>query len=232
MLNNNVQNFLTPNWPAPANIKAYTTLRNSWYGRGQDVDDAVIQSLINTVNKPIWLSQKHTADAVEATDENRLTIADASYTSQLNRVCAVLTADCLPVLVCDKEGSQVAAIHAGWRGLAAGIIENTIAKLHAKPDDILVWLGPAIGPQKFEVGQDVHDAFTQKHLESARAFLPHADGKWMANLYELAKIRLNNLGINHIFGGDFCTYTQEDLFFSYRRDNGDTGRLASLIWRS
>jgi YfiH family protein len=124
----------------------------------------------------------------------------------------------------------VAAIHAGWRGLSGGIIETTVQALAQKPEDLLVWLGPAIGPQKFEVGQDVYDAFTLQQPESAEGFTPYKEGKWLADLYELARIRLKRLGIAHIYGGDFCTYTQDDLFFSYRRDKGKTGRMASLIW--
>jgi polyphenol oxidase len=239
-------NYIRPEWPAPTNIKAYTTLRNGWGGRkshhdinqgnysgsnAQYVDESkCLQSLLKLPGEPIWLTQKHSTIVIEATPENKEKLADASFTQKVNRVCVVLTADCLPILLCNKEGSQVAAIHAGWRGLAAGIIENTLQNFQSKPEDLLVWLGPAIGPEKFEVGKDVYDAVTQKNAESATAFSPYKEEKWLADLYSLARIRLKFCHILQIYGGNFCTFTQEDLFFSYRRDEGKTGRMASLIW--
>lgn len=238
--------FITPQWPAPSHIKAFTTTRLGWSGRKpfpnsnrdnttQDNENSLEESqklvtLLNLPDHPIWITQTHTSLVLEATLANKEKIADASYTQSPNAVCAVLTADCLPILICNKSGTTVAAIHAGWRGLAGGIIENTIQALHLAPEDILVWLGPAIGPGKFEVGKDVFDAFISTSPESELAFIPHHENKWFANLYDLAKIRLKNQGIVHIYGGDWCTYNQEEWFFSYRRDNGKTGRMASLIW--
>lgn len=220
--------YLQPNWPAPKHIKAYTTLRDGWQGRSDG--NSPLKSLLDLPADPIWITQIHSSIVIEATSENTEQTGDASFTSQAKQVCVVLTADCLPILISNKRGTKVAAIHAGWRGLAAGIIENTVQALSEINDDLLVWLGPAIGPKKFEVGKDVFDAFTSKHLESAAAFLPSSENKWLANLYELARIRLKFLGISAIYGGEYCTHTQDELFFSYRRDQGKTGRMASLIW--
>jgi polyphenol oxidase len=226
---------LKPDWPAPPHIKAYTTLRDLWTEKEEGELDSnrpnnKLKTWLDLPSDPIWITQKHTAIAVQATPENKDKIADASFTAQPNNVCAVLTADCLPILICNQQGTHVAAIHAGWRGLANGIIEATLEGIQQPADDLLVWLGPAIGPKKFEVGQDVFDAFISKHSESHLAFTPLREGKWLADLYALAKIRLGLQGITHIYGGTFCTYTQDNLFFSYRRDKGKTGRMVSLIW--
>ena len=223
-------NYIEPIWPAPDHVKAYTTVRKGWTGRQAQTENDALETLLALPTAPLWVTQKHTAIAIEATPENKEHIADATFTSQPNRVCVVLTADCLPLLICDQEGTQVAAIHAGWRGLANGVIEATVQALQQPAHNLLVWLGPAIGPQKFEVGRDVYDLFTQTHPESMTAFTPHQEEKWLADLYKLARIRLQKQGISRIYGGNFCTYTQEDLFFSYRRDKGNTGRMASLIW--
>lgn len=239
-------NFITPNWPAPLHIKAFTTVKTSWgdlpsdhhhfnkSGSDEDkvfqVDNSRLKKLFHLPEDPMWLTQIHSAIALPALPENERKNGDAIFTTLPNRICLVLTADCLPLLICNKTGTHVAAVHAGWKGLAAGVIEATLDALGQDPRDLLVWLGPAIGPNKFEVGKDVFDAFTHKNAETEIAFVPHTPGKWLANLYTLAKIRLQARGITQIYGGDFCTYTQEDLFFSYRRDQGRTGRMASLIW--
>lgn len=220
-------NFIQPSWPAPAHIKAYTTLRTGWVGREHG---PALQTVLNIPEEPIWLDQKHTKIVLEAIPENREQPGDASFTNIPHRVCVAVTADCLPVLITDKKGTKVAAIHAGWRGLAAGIIEETIKDMHVSAADLLVWLGPAIGPKKFEVGKDVYDAFISQHKESKAAFVPYSEGKWLANLYELARIRLQLINVTEVYGGDFCTYTRDDLFFSYRRNKGEKGRMASLIW--
>ena len=138
-------------------------------------------------------------------------------------------ADCLPVLFCDRAGSVVAAAHAGWRGLAGGILEATVAAMPVPPGDILAWMGAAIGPQAFEVGDDVRDVFIAQHPETDAAFTPHGPGKWLADIYRLARIRLNRVGVQAIYGGGRCTFSESEIFFSYRRD-GVTGRMASLIW--
>lgn len=227
-------NYLTPNWPAPPTIKAYTTLRSSW--GAYDIDPRGeqsfqrLQTLFQLPSTPVWLTQIHGTTVIEAKQENSGTEADASFTYQPNHVCVVQTADCLPLLICNKEGTYVAAIHAGWRSLAGGIIEATLKNAPIPLQDLMVWLGPAIGPEKFEVGQDVFDTFTQHEPASAAAFTPTSNGKWIANLYAIARSHLNDSGVTHIYGGDYCTYTQQDLFFSYRRDKGHTGRMATLIW--
>ena len=155
--------------------------------------------------------------------------ADAAFSRQSGSVCAVLTADCLPVLFCDRAGSVVAAAHAGWRGLADGVLEATVAAMQVPPGDILAWMGAAIGPQAFEVGDEVRQAFVAQHPEAAVAFRSHAPGKWLADIYQLARIRLESAGVQAIYGGGRCTFTETNSFFSYRRD-GVTGRMASLIW--
>ncbi|OGT57347.1 MAG: hypothetical protein A3F14_06230 [Gammaproteobacteria bacterium RIFCSPHIGHO2_12_FULL_43_28] len=222
--------FITPDWPAPKHIKAYTTTRVGFGELPLPQNEAILNELLKLPTNPIWLTQKHTAICVEATPNNQRQIADASFTIDKNRVCAVLTADCLPILMTDRQGSSVAAIHAGWRGLQSGIIEATVKSLSIDPTELLVWLGPAISPQKFEVGEEVFTAFVSQHAASESAFKPLGNHKWLANLYHLAQIRLKLLNITACYGGDFCTYTQDDLFFSYRRDKGQTGRLVSLIW--
>lgn len=241
--------YIEANWPAPKHIKAFTTTKQGWGGRKPHHDlnkgnydatnpDYIVESqrlekLLKLPNEPIWLTQTHTTKVIEATPENKEQNADASFTNQKNRVSVVLTADCLPILICDKKGTHVAAIHAGWRGLANGIIENTLQSLNLPSEDLYVWLGPAIGPNKFEVGKDVYDAFINQHPQSSTAFAAKTnttEPKWLADLYVLAKIRLQLHGVTDIYGGGFCTYTQDDLFFSYRRDHGKTGRMASLIW--
>jgi YfiH family protein len=226
--------FLQPTWPAPKQIQAYTTVRTSWGERSSSPEDKqstqILETLFGIPSEPIWLTQTHSSIAIEANAENTGKPADASYTYEPNRICTVLTADCLPLLICNNQGTFAAAIHAGWRGLAGGIIEATLKNAPLPTQELLVWLGPAIGPQKFEVGLDVYEAFTKAFPDSVRAFTPTPEGKWLANLYELARMRLNALGISAIYGGEFCTYTQDNLFYSYRRDKGKTGRMASLIW--
>jgi YfiH family protein len=155
--------------------------------------------------------------------------ADASLTHEPGHVCAVLTADCLPVLLCERHGRAVAAAHAGWRGLLAGVIERTVEGLAQSPENIAAWLGPAIGPRAFEVGPEVREAFLARDAAAAAAFKPSLGGAWLADLYSLARQRLAQVGVNAISGGDFCTFSDPARFYSYRLD-GRTGRMASLIW--
>ena len=237
--------WLSPEWPAPANIHAATTLRtggvslapyNSLNPASHVGDNAEhvrenrqrIKSLLKLPAEPLWLQQTHSNQAVYAQANSITAIADASYTDQANVVCAVMTADCLPLLGCSADGLQIAAIHAGWRGLLDGIISNTIGCFATK--DLLVWLGPAIGKHCFEVGQDVYSAFAEKSAVFSSAFTASANDKYLADIYQLARIELQALGIKQIYGGDFCTVTDSDRFFSYRRDQ-QTGRMATLIWR-
>jgi YfiH family protein len=178
---------------------------------------------------PLWLKQVHGIAAVNADFEANLLEADAAIGRLPGRVCAVMTADCLPVLLCDRAGTVVAAAHAGWRGLAAGVLEATIKKMDVPASDLLAWLGPAIGPKCFEVGDEVRATFVDKDPSATLAFDAKPSGKWLADIYTLARQRLQAAGVNSISGGDFCTFTEAERFFSYRRD-GVTGRMASLIW--
>lgn len=244
-----MNHYLAPNWPAPKNIKAYTTLRfggNSkapyesfnLHDRGEDNPHDVAlnrQQLCNELgldNKLVWLSQVH-GTTVIATDKGSYKTtpeADAAFSSTPNIPCAVLTADCLPILLCNNMGTQVAAIHAGWRGLHAGIIEETAKHLMQPMSNWMAWLGPAISSSCFEVGEDVYTYFVDKNPENKIAFQPKTSGKWMADLYLLARLQLVNLGITNIYGGQYCTYTDSEKFYSFRRSQGKTGRMASLIW--
>ncbi|WP_340121625.1 peptidoglycan editing factor PgeF [Methylobacter svalbardensis] len=241
-----IKHWLTPDWPAPANIHAATTLRvggvsGGVYGSlnpamhvGDDADlvtqnRQIIKGLLGLPGDPVWLDQIHSHRAVQAVTSEPLQQADASYTSESGIVCAVMTADCLPLLVCSTDGSQVAAIHAGWRGLLTGVISNTVSAM--QQSDLLVWLGPAIGPDCFEVGAEVRDAFLAKSAVFIPAFKPQSNGKWLADIYQLARIDLGLLGIDKVYGGGFCTVTEQERFYSYRRDK-ETGRMATLIWRA
>lgn len=235
--------FIQPNWPAPKHVKAFTSLRQSEVGIHQDIRDNAakvgninrqrLQQLLQLPSEPIWLTQVHSNLSIEATPEHLGQEADGSFTTQLNRVCAVLTADCLPVMLTDRHGTYVAAIHAGWRGLAKGIIENTIKKSPVPPQELLVWLGPAIGPRQFEVRKDVYDAFIAHDPEAKAAFHPINSEQWLADLYLLARQRLAKMGVSAIFGGEYCTHSDSERFYSYRHEkpqNGRQGSIVSLIW--
>jgi hypothetical protein len=240
-----IKHWLTPDWPAPANIHAATTLRTGGVSCGAYAslnpamhvgDDAelvkqnrrLIKELLVLPSDPVWLEQIHSNRAVLAVTTEPLQQADASYTAESGLVCAVMTADCLPLLVCAANGSEVAAIHAGWRGLLAGVVGNTLTAM--QNSDFLVWLGPAIGPDCFEVGAEVRDAFLEKSVAFITAFKQQNNGKWLADIYQLARIDLAMLGIDKVYGGGFCTVTEYERFYSYRRDK-QTGRMATLIWR-
>lgn len=239
--------FIQPKWPAPTKIKAYTTLRTGGvsqspydeFNLAEHVSDTpehvrtnreILKKNLKLPSDPIWIQQTHSTIVVEATPENINKVADASYTDKSNRICTILTADCLPILVCNRKGTHVAAIHAGWRGLANGIIETTLDTLHLPNEELLVWLGPAISAANYEVGHEVRDHFIAEQPEARDAFSPSANQRWLANLYALARLRLLKLGATAIYGGDYCTFTDPKRFFSYRRDGQNTGRMASLIW--
>lgn len=227
-------NFVAADWPAPKNVHAYTTTRDGFgeHNPKEAEERLKLCKLLTLPSEPIWLNQIHGTKVVKATPDQCDVDADGSYTDEANRVCVIFTADCLPILICNKEGTKIAALHAGWRGLAAGIIDQALQALALPADDMLVWLGPAIGPSQFEVGKDVLDAFTSQNPQAESAFAAKENNKWNANLYALAKLQLHDQGINQVYGGNYCTYTQDDLFFSYRRDKGAPGRMASLIWLS
>lgn len=248
--------WLRPDWPAPVNIVALTTTRmgegragpySSFNIAGHVGDDKQMVSTnrlrllqaCDGLEHIQWLNQIHSTTLIEA----GLSIApdaDGSFTAATGVACAVMTADCLPLLFCDANGYQVAATHAGWRGLAAGIIETTVAGFDASADDLMVWLGPAISQSHFEVGDDVRRVFVAAAAASSkpiqdevsRAFLPisQRSGFYLADLYQLARIRLQALGITKVYGGDWCSYTDAERFFSYRRD-GVCGRMVSLIYK-
>lgn len=240
--------FIIPNWPAPSHVKAYTTSKLGWGGRLAHHDanrghidlsnphyqneSKALKQLLNLPSEPIWITQTHSTKIIEALPQHRETEADASYSHQTGEICVVLTADCLPILITNRSGRTVAAIHAGWRGLVNGILEQTLDALNIPSQDIFVWLGPAISVHKFEVGSEVYDLFLKYFPHAKLGFKRHHnnDDKWFANLYLLARLQLAQRGVRHIYGGGFCTYLQDNLFFSYRRDNGKTGRMASLIW--
>jgi hypothetical protein len=240
-------NFIQPQWPAPDNVKALQSTRMGGVSIahfaslnfGAHVGDDPIavaenRQLLSAYlpTEPVWVNQVHGVDVIDAAVSSCLQNADASFTTKPNVVCVTMTADCLPLLLCDKKGSVVAAVHAGWRGLCDGVIEAAIAKMQVSPSEILVWLGPAIGPNAFEVGDDVREQFLVKDSQAELAFKRNGD-KWMCNLYLIARQRLNNLGVMQVYGAsvneDFCTYTDKARFFSFRRDNV-TGRMASMIW--
>ncbi|MDP1526223.1 MAG: peptidoglycan editing factor PgeF [Rhodocyclaceae bacterium] len=237
--------FIIPDWPAPSNVQAIQTTRSGGVSiapyaslnLGDHVGDAPAavaenRRLLRThlPDEPVWLKQVHGTHCLDAATAVAGTEADAAFTRQPGVVCAVLTADCLPVLLCDDAGTVVAAAHAGWRGLAAGVIETTVAAMNLPGAQLMAWLGPAIGAENFEVGGEVREAFVTHNRAAAAAFAARPHGKWRCDLYALARFRLEAMGISRITGADFCTAGDADRFFSYRRD-GTTGRMASLIWR-
>ena len=234
--------MIVPDWPAPSRVKSLMTTRKGgvsyapWasFNLGDHVGDDLAHVAANRArlrqglpSEPGWLKQVHSASVVETGAS--VPQADASFTRQAGTVSVVLTADCLPVLLCDRAGSVVAAAHAGWRGLADGVLEATVAAMKVPPADILAWMGAAIGPQAFEVGDEVRQVFVAQHPQAAAAFVAHAPGKWLADIYLLARIRLQGIGVQAVYGGGSCTFTDSERFFSYRRD-GVTGRMAALIW--
>ena len=239
--------LLTPDWPAPPNVRALQTLRPGgcsaapWdsFNLGDHVGDDPARVAANRAAlrrhlpaEPLWLQQVHGIAAVDAgktANSGSGVVADAAFARQPDVVCAVMTADCLPVLFCDRAGSVVAAAHAGWRGLLGGILESTLVGMAVPAAELLAWLGPAIGPQAFEVGDEVRTAFLADDPAATTAFVALGAGKWLADLYALARRRLLRAGVKQIYGGGECTLSDRARYFSYRRD-GITGRMATLIW--
>ena len=236
--------WITPDWPAPAAVRACVTTRDGGvsvapyasFNLGNHVGDVPAHVAQNRARvraalpaEPVWLKQTHGLLVADATLAQPEAEADASVARQLDRVCVVMTADCLPVLFCDQAGTVVGAAHAGWRGLADGILEQTIVAMLVPPGQIMAWLGPAIGPGKFEVGEEVQAIFVADLPGASAAFQASKPGKWLADIYQLARLHLARLGVHQVYGGGLCTYTDATRFYSYRRD-GITGRMASLIW--
>jgi polyphenol oxidase len=239
-----LEHLIIPDWPAPANVKTLQTTRAGGISStpydslnlGDHVGDVPLavernRMLLNTLlpSEPVWLEQAHGTLVANADHAMCLPQADACIARHRSAVCVVMTADCLPILLCDKQGSVVGAAHAGWKGLAAGVIEATVQAMDVTPQDLMVWLGPAISQEAFEVGEEVRAAFVAVQPQSASGFIPSQSGKWFADIYALARVRLNLLGITTIYGGGYCTYRERERFFSYRRD-GATGRMGTFIW--
>lgn len=238
--------YLIPNWPAPKNIKAYFTTRiggvssapYASFNLGDHVNDASenieanrnkLSADLDLPNHPKWLQQVHGNDIINATDWRSNIIADGIYSKEPNQICTVMTADCLPILLCNTTGTQVMALHGGWRSLALGIVPKGVALFCDLPESILVWLGPAIGPKVYEVGHEVREQFLALDSRLSQAFVPSPAGRWLLDVYAVARFQCQQLGVTHIYGGNHCTYSEADKFFSYRRD-GLTGRMAAGIY--
>jgi len=241
--------WIEPDWPAPTGIRAVSTLRCGGVSQGHyaslnlathvgDENTRVTENRCRLIealslpSEPVWLNQVHGNGVIRIghpVSPDPVPTADAAFTGERGVVCAVLTADCLPVLLCSRDGTNIAAVHAGWRGLASGVIEATVNRMERKPG--LAWLGPALGQQAFEVGNEVRDVFLQRDACHADCFMPGlSEGKWLGDLYGLARRILQGLGITAVYGGEYCTASEPDRFFSWRRDH-ITGRMATLIWR-
>jgi YfiH family protein len=246
-----MNDWIIPDWPAPGNVKALFTTRNGGVSRGANgaydslnlgvhVNDNLADVECNRTllcrhlpGEPRWLKQVHGTLPIWI-DQAATVIpeGDAVLSRTQGVICAVMVADCLPVFLCDAAGTTVGIVHAGWRGLAGGIIERSIAAMAVDHNKLMAWLGPAIGPDHFEVGADVYEAFVQQNAQAVQAFVPknsNHEKKWLADIFLLARQRLTSIGITEIYGGGICTFSDPERFFSYRRD-GETGRMAALIW--
>jgi len=237
---------IIPEWPAPKRVRAISTTRTGGVSVGPyaslnlalhvgDQAQAVaenrrrLQAMFGLARSPSWLSQVHGTVVVEAQDFAEVPAADAAYSLAPGGACVVMTADCLPVLFADDAGTCVAAAHAGWRGLLDGVLEATVARLPVARERLMAWMGPAIGPAAFEVGAEVRDAFLARDAAATNTFVAGNNGRWLCDLYALARMRLAAQGVNHVYGGGLCTYSDPERFYSFRRD-GVTGRMASMIW--
>lgn len=238
--------FITPDWPTPVGVKALSTTRHGGVSTGVyaalnlgthvgDQAEAVAenrQRLANALPQaPFWLQQVHSTTVVDLAQSAPAPQADAAVARERQHICTVMTADCLPVLFCDTDASVVGAAHAGWRGLVGGILENTVRAMQVDAKRIMAWLGPAISQPAFEVGEEVREAFLAHDPQAAAAFMPgRQPGKWQADLYQLARLRLAAVGVTQVYGGAYCTVAGREDFFSARRDGTQSGRQASLIW--
>lgn len=238
-------NWISPDWPVAANVRALTTTRDEGFSggvwRSLNLGDHVGDKLADVESNrqllvedarlpsaPRWLRQVHGCEVADVSNDQTVCEADAVYSDRPGKVCGVLTADCLPLILANAEGTEVAAVHAGWRGLAAGVIEAAVSHFSAPPEQLLAWMGPAIGADDFEVGDDVREEFLRHDEKATNAFRVHGD-RWLADIYMLARQRLNVMGVTAVYGGDYSTFSDPERFFSYRRD-GETGRMATLIW--
>ncbi|WGL99057.1 purine nucleoside phosphorylase YfiH [Arsenophonus sp. aPb] len=242
-----MDSLIYPNWPQPETVMACSTTRIGGdslppydsFNLGLHVGDQArlvkqnrnsLMKIAQLPTQPSWLNQVHGTRIIDLAKQKKGNLqADAAYSCELGQVCVVMTADCLPVLLCNEQGTEIAAVHAGWRGLCDGILEKAIKQFKSPVYSIMAWLGPAIGAEKFEVGSEVRSAFIEHSAELAQGFKAFEQGKYLADLYLLARLKLNAMGVQHIYGGTYCTMSEPTRFFSYRRD-GVTGRMASLIW--
>jgi YfiH family protein len=238
------EHCIIPDWPAPANVKSLQTTRHGGISvapydtlnLGDHVGDNPLavarnREFLNRLvpTEPVWLEQVHGTIVASADHASCRPRADACIARHRRSVCVVMTADCLPVLLCDERGTVVGAVHAGWRGLCEGVIESTVLAMGVPPLSLMAWMGPAIGREHFEVGSEVRDAFTRVQPQAASAFVGGERDKWHADLYALARLRIEALGISRIYGGNYCTFRERERFFSYRRD-GATGRMGTFVW--
>lgn len=241
------KDWLRPDWDVPG-VLAVSTTRAGGVSQapfdslnlGDHVDDnpssvaenrQILTQALGLNQSPAWLNQVHGVAVVEADASSGVVMdADASFSRQPGTACVVMTADCLPVLLSHRDGSVVAAAHAGWRGLVDGVLEQTVEAMGCPAEDILAWMGPAIGPAAFEVGDEVRERFLDHDRTSETGFQPHGEGKWLADIYRLARQRLASVGVGEVSGGGLCTYSDPKRFYSFRRD-GQTGRMASVIFR-
>lgn len=239
--------IITPNWPNTfARIRAFTTTRIGGFSKppyssfnlGMHVGDnakdvqgnlALLNQKYGLPNKPIWLKQEHSNRVVQADCIQGTVSADAAFTSAENTICAILTADCLPILISNKNETEIAAIHAGWRGIVNGIIENTLSAMSSQASQLCAWIGPAIGPNAFQVKEKVKTQLANSIPQAHQAIKLQQKGYWLVDLVSIAKFKLKSAGINTLTCSDYCTYQNKELFYSHRRD-GITGRMATLIW--
>lgn len=238
--------MIEPDWPAPHGVRAVSSERSGGVSAGPyssfnlgghvgDAADAVaanraaLTRALGLAQEPCWLDQVHGSDVLDI-DTQPPGRADGAVSSMPGRACAVLTADCVPVLLAVRDGSRVGAAHAGWRGLAAGVLPATVSRMGASPEQIQAWLGPAIGQTNYEVGAEVRDAFVGVLPGAEACFVPTRPGHWQADLYGLARASLARAGVAAVYGGDFCTFGESERFFSHRRE-APCGRMATLIWR-
>ena len=240
------RSWITPDWPAPACVRAVSTTRSGGVSEGDfacfnlathvgDDPAAVLENrrrlreALGLTHEPAWLNQVHGTNVVAASEFESPPSADASFTATRNQACVVMTADCLPVLFCNRAGTHVGAAHAGWRGLVGGVLARTLEAMKLEPGEVLAWLGPAIEPAAFEVGPEVREQFLARDPADEAAFSANSRGRWQADIYELARRELGRLGITQISGGGFRSYDDSERFFSFRRQPR-TGRMATLVW--